>query len=58
MPAEKREAVAKAADAELKKYFDDAYPLVRDKAVQAAPSTLGPILEQYFSADELRQLVA
>src|SRR6478752_1849323 len=33
VPAEKREAAAKAADAELKKYFDDAYPYVRDKAV-------------------------
>ena len=58
VPAEKREAAAKAADAELKKYFDETYPLVRDKAVQAAPGTLGPILEQNFSEEELRQLVA
>jgi uncharacterized protein len=58
VPAEKREAAAKAADAELKKYFDDAYPIVRDKAVQAAPVTLGPILEQNFNEEELRQLVS
>ena len=46
VPAEKREAAAKAADAELKKYFDEAYPIVRDKAVQLAPGALTPIMEQ------------
>ena len=55
---EKREAAAKAADVELKKYFDESYPIVRDKAVQLAPVTLGPLLEQSFTDDELRQLVA
>lgn len=58
VPAEKREAAAKAADAELKKYFDDAYPIVRDKAVQLAPAALTPVLEQNFSDEELRQLLA
>lgn len=56
--ADKRDAAAKAADAELKKYFDDAYPVVRDKAVQIAPETLGPLLTQNFTEDELRQLIA
>ncbi|VTU15598.1 MULTISPECIES: DUF2059 domain-containing protein [unclassified Variovorax] len=58
VPADKREAAAKAADAELKKYFDESFPIVRDKAVQLAPTTIGPILEQGFTEDELRQLVA
>src|SRR5690349_15691516 len=58
VPAEKREAAAKAADAELKKYFDEAYPIVRDKAVQLAPGALTPIMEQNFSEDELKQLMA
>ena len=58
VPPEKREAAAKAADAELKKYFDATYPMVRDKALQVAPAALGPILEQNLSEDELRQLVA
>ena len=31
---------------------------MRDKAVQLAPSTVGPLLEQNFSEEELRQLVA
>jgi hypothetical protein len=55
---EKREAAAKAADAELKKYFDDAYPIVRDKAMALAPATIGPLLEQNFSEEELKQLIA
>jgi len=58
VPPEKREAAAKAADAELKKYFDDAFPIVRDRAVALAPTTIGPVLEQGFTDDELRQLVA
>ncbi|MET0543167.1 MAG: hypothetical protein ABWZ88_15590 [Variovorax sp.] len=55
---EKREAAAKAADAELKKYFDDAYPILRDKAFALAPTTLGPVMTDNFSEDELRQLIA
>lgn len=58
VPAEKREAAAKAADAELKKYFDETYPVVRDRAVQLAPTSIGPLMEQTFSEDELRQLLA
>jgi hypothetical protein len=58
VPAEKREAAAKAADAELKKYFDEAYPIVRDKAVALAPDALGPLLRDNFSDEELRQLLA
>ncbi|MDA7415041.1 DUF2059 domain-containing protein [Xenophilus arseniciresistens] len=58
VPEAKREAAGKAADAELKKYFDSAYPIVRDKAVQVAPAALTPVLEQNFSEEELRQLVA
>ncbi|MDM0016180.1 DUF2059 domain-containing protein [Variovorax saccharolyticus] len=58
VPAEKREAAAKAADVELKKYFDEAYPIVRDKAVQLAPGALAPLMEQNFSEEEMRQLLA
>ena len=55
---EKREALGKAAETEIQKYVQDAFPIVRDKAVQLAPSTVGPLLEQNFSEEELRQLVA
>ncbi|HSV52872.1 MAG TPA: DUF2059 domain-containing protein [Burkholderiaceae bacterium] len=57
VPAEKREAATKAAEAEIKKYLEESVPLVRDKAVQLAPSTIGPVLEDKFSEEELRQLI-
>jgi hypothetical protein len=33
-------------------------PVVRDRAVALAPATIGPLLEQRFSEDELRQIIA
>ncbi len=58
VPEEKREAVAKSIEADVKKYVDEALPLVRDRALKAAPSTIGAALEEKFSEDELRQLIA
>lgn len=55
---DKREAVAKDIQADVKKYVDEAGPLVRDRAVKLAPSTVGAVLEEKFSEDELKQLVA
>ena len=42
----------------MKKYVDEAVPLVRENAVRLAPSTVGAMLEEKFSEDELKQLVA
>jgi hypothetical protein len=55
---DKREALGKQIEAEVKKYVDDALPLVRERAVKLAPSTIGPILEEKFTEDELKQLIA
>lgn len=55
---EKREAIAREVQAEVKKYTDEAVPLVRERAVKLAPSTIGAVLDEKFSEDELRQLVA
>ncbi|RYX88225.1 MAG: DUF2059 domain-containing protein [Comamonadaceae bacterium] len=57
-PADKREALGKAAEAEVQKYAQEAFPIVRDKAIQLAPSTVGPLLEKNFNEDELKQLIA
>jgi hypothetical protein len=57
VPQDKREAVAKAIDADLKKYTDEAVPLIRDRAIKLAPSTLGTELENNFSEAELKQLI-
>lgn len=56
--ADKRDAVAKDIQADVKKYVDEAGPLVRDRAVKLAPSTVGALLDEKFSEDELKQLIA
>jgi hypothetical protein len=57
VPQDKRESVAKAIDAELKKYTDEAVPLLRERAIKLAPSTVGVELEKNFSEAELKQLI-
>ncbi len=57
VPQDKRESVAKAIDADLKKYTDEAVPLIRDRAIKLAPSTLGVELENNFNEAELKQLI-
>ena len=54
---EKREAVGKEIQAEVKKYLDQAVPLVRERAVKLAPSTIGVLLEEKFNEAELKQLI-
>jgi hypothetical protein len=56
--ADKREAVAKEIQADVKKYVDEVVPLVREQAVSVAPSTVGALLDEKFTEDELRQLIA
>ncbi|HZW73927.1 MAG TPA: hypothetical protein VFF43_10285 [Caldimonas sp.] len=58
IPPERREATGRAIEAEVKKYVDEAYPPVRDRAVKLAPSTIGAVLEAKMSEDELRTLLA
>ena len=55
---EKREAIAREVQAEVRKYTDEAVPLVRDRAIKLAPSTIGAVLNDKFTEDEVRQLVA
>lgn len=58
VPAEKREAVGKGIEADVKKYVDESYPTIRDRAVRIAPTTIGTVLEEKFTDDELKQLIA
>lgn len=58
VPADKREATAKSIEADVRKYVDETYPLVRERAIRLAPSTVGTVLEEKFSEDELKQLIA
>jgi hypothetical protein len=58
IPADKREAVGKSIEADAKKYVDETYPAVRDRALKLAPTTLGATLEEKFTEEELKQLIA
>jgi len=58
VPAERREAVGKAVQADVKKYVDEATPLLRERAIKLAPSTFGVTLEEKFTEAELKQMIA
>ncbi len=58
VPQERREALGRDIDADVKKYVDEAVPLVRSRAAELAPLTIGTLLDERFSEDELKQIVA
>lgn len=58
IPQERRQALAADIQADARKYADEMNPIVRDKALKLAPTIIGPMLEEKFSEDELKQLVA
>lgn len=58
VPADKREAAGKSIEADIKKYVDDSVPIVRERAIKLAPSTIGAVLEEKFSEEELKLLAA
>lgn len=58
IPESKRETTGKAIESEVRKYVNEAVPLVQQRAVKLAPTVTGPMLEEQFSEDELKQLVA
>jgi hypothetical protein len=56
--ADKREAVGKEIQAEVKKFYDEVEPLLKKRAIELAPATVGPAYEDKFSEDELKTLIA
>jgi hypothetical protein len=58
VPEDKREAAVKSLEESAKKYVDEAVPLVRDRAIKLAPSTIGTSLEERFTEAELKALIA
>ncbi|MBI3367627.1 MAG: hypothetical protein HY021_04000, partial [Burkholderiales bacterium] len=56
-PPERREALAREAQQDFKKYADEVFPILRDQARKLAPTTVGALLEEKLSEDELKQLV-
>ena len=58
VPADKREALAREIEADMRKYYDEASPITRERAVALAPSTVGVMLAERFTEAELKQIVA
>ena len=58
VPAERRDAVARDVEADVRKYVEETNPLVRDRALKLAPSTIGVLLDEKFTEEELRQVLA
>lgn len=56
VPEDRREALARELQAEFKRYGDEVYPMLRDKAQKLAPATIGALLEERLSEDELKQV--
>jgi len=58
VPADKRDATAKAMDADLKKFVEDNVPYLKDKIAKAVPNTASALLDERFNEDELKQILA
>ena len=56
VPADKRDATAKDIEGYVKKYLDEAVPLVTSRALKLAPTTVGTLLDDKFSEADLKQL--
>ena len=58
IPADKREAVGKDIQAEVKKFHDGIAPMLADSARKIGPTVAQPLLEEKFSEDELKAVIA
>jgi hypothetical protein len=58
IPPDKREAVGKSVQADVRKFVDESTPLLRERANKLAPAALTPILDEKFNDDELKQMIA
>jgi hypothetical protein len=58
IPPDKREATGKSLQADAQKFVEEAIPVIRERAIKLAPSTVGTMMEEKFSEDELKQLIA
>jgi uncharacterized protein len=58
VPADKREAVAKQLQDAARKYVDETTPAVRKRAQELGQSDLQASIEEKYTEDELRQIVA
>ena len=58
VPAEKREAVAKAIEADIRKFVDENVAFIKERGMSLASPTWTPLIDQGYSEDELKQVIA
>jgi hypothetical protein len=58
VPADKREAVGRDVQADVKKFYDEVEPLLRKRAIELASGSIAVAYEERFSEDELKQVIA
>lgn len=58
VPADKREALGREIQADVKKFYDEVEPLLRKRAIEIAPTMIAAAYEERFSEDELKQIIA
>lgn len=58
VPPDKRDALARDIQADVRKFLEETAPLMRDQALKLAPSTVGAVLEEKMTEEELRQVIA
>lgn len=56
--ADKREAVGKDIQDDVKKFYDEIEPMLKKRAVELAPPLVSAAYEEKFSEDELKTLIA
>ncbi len=57
VPPERREALQRDIEADVRKYVDEAMPVVTQAATRQTPSTIGTMLNERFSEAELREII-
>ena len=55
--ADQQQAMGQALQADVRKYAEDAYPVVRDRARALAPTTIGPVLAEKMTEAELQEVL-
>lgn len=58
VPPEKRQEAVKKIQDLLRTYRDDTTPLIKERSAKVGQSSLGPMFEEKFTEDELKQLLA
>jgi hypothetical protein len=56
--ADRRQAVAADIQADARKYAEEVGPVARERVNRLAPGVIAPMLEEKFTEDELKQLIA